>query len=162
MCMNAVWFILQERAMNGFALANRRRLVILFSSCLFLIAAACLADDCEAQRKRGLFRGTKTPSTARQQTLASRTGESGITAEFGDTVDSAPRPVIHDVEDPVVRCAPVAVPYNWRRDPNCGNNPCYPNYPKYIGGFHSSHFHNLGLPTGDFGFRGNGLYWNPW
>ena len=35
-------------------------------------------------------------------------------------------------------------------------------YPKYIGGFHSSHFTNVGLPSGDIGFRGNGLYWTPW
>ena len=35
-------------------------------------------------------------------------------------------------------------------------------YPKYIGGFHSSHFTNVGLPSGDIGFRGNGLYWAPW
>lgn len=35
-------------------------------------------------------------------------------------------------------------------------------YPKFIGGFHSSHFSNIGLPTGDIGFRGNGIYWSPW
>jgi hypothetical protein len=35
-------------------------------------------------------------------------------------------------------------------------------YPKFIGGFHSSHFSNLGIPTGDLGFRGNGVYWAPW
>jgi hypothetical protein len=35
-------------------------------------------------------------------------------------------------------------------------------YPKYLGGFHSSHFTNVGLPSGDIGFRGNGLYWTPW
>ena len=35
-------------------------------------------------------------------------------------------------------------------------------YPKFIGGFHSSHFTNVGLPSGDIGFRGNGLYWTPW
>ena len=34
--------------------------------------------------------------------------------------------------------------------------------PKYIGGFHSSQFYNLGVPNGDIGFRGNGLYWAPW
>jgi len=35
-------------------------------------------------------------------------------------------------------------------------------YPKFYGGFHSSHFSNLGAPTGDLGFRGNGVYWAPW
>ncbi len=35
-------------------------------------------------------------------------------------------------------------------------------YPKYIGGFHASEIHNLGIPSGHRGFRGNGLYWAPW
>ena len=38
----------------------------------------------------------------------------------------------------------------------------YSRYPKFIGGFHSSHFTDVGLPPGDKGFRGNGLYWAPW
>ena len=37
-----------------------------------------------------------------------------------------------------------------------------PRFPKYIGGFHSSHFSNLGIPSGDIGFRTNGVYWAPW
>ncbi len=35
-------------------------------------------------------------------------------------------------------------------------------YPKYIGGFHASHYYNIGVPPGDIGFRGNGIYWAPW
>ena len=35
-------------------------------------------------------------------------------------------------------------------------------YPKYIGGFHASQIHNIGVPPGDIGFRGNGIYWTPW
>ena len=38
----------------------------------------------------------------------------------------------------------------------------YSRYPKFIGGFHSSHFTNAGLPSGDIGFRSNGIYWTPW
>lgn len=38
----------------------------------------------------------------------------------------------------------------------------HPVHPKYFGGFHSSHLYNLGVPSGDIGFRGNGVYWNPW
>ena len=38
----------------------------------------------------------------------------------------------------------------------------YSRYPKFIGGFHSSHFTNAGLPSGDIGFRGNGIYWTRW
>ena len=47
---------------------------------------------------------------------------------------------------------------NWSHD---YANPASP-LPKYIGGFHSSHFYNLGIPNGDIGFRGNGIYWAPW
>ena len=35
-------------------------------------------------------------------------------------------------------------------------------YPKFYGGFHSSYFHNMGLPHGDLGARGNGIYPTPW
>lgn len=35
-------------------------------------------------------------------------------------------------------------------------------YPKFRGGFHSSYFHNMGLPPGDIGPRGNGIYPTPW
>lgn len=38
----------------------------------------------------------------------------------------------------------------------------FSRYPKFIGGFHSSHFTDVGLPTGDKGFRSNGIYWTPW
>ena len=35
-------------------------------------------------------------------------------------------------------------------------------YPKYYGGFHARFFDNYGVPTGDVGVRGNGIYWTPW
>jgi hypothetical protein len=35
-------------------------------------------------------------------------------------------------------------------------------YPKFYGAFHSSYFHNMGLPPGDIGPRGNGIYPTPW
>jgi len=35
-------------------------------------------------------------------------------------------------------------------------------YPKYYGGFHSRHFNNIGIPPGDVGLRGNGIYLSPW
>jgi|688.fasta_scaffold646428_2 hypothetical protein len=49
---------------------------------------------------------------------------------------------------------------DWRRDPAARGGT--PNYPKYFGGFHSSHYYDLGIPNGDKGFRGNGVYWTPW
>ena len=35
-------------------------------------------------------------------------------------------------------------------------------YPKYIGAFHASYFRDIGVPPGDVGLRGNGLYAFPW
>jgi hypothetical protein len=35
-------------------------------------------------------------------------------------------------------------------------------YPKYEGGFHARQLQNIGIPTGDVGIRGNGIYMNPW
>ena len=49
---------------------------------------------------------------------------------------------------------------DWRRDPAAWGGTA--NYPKYFGGFHSSHYYDLGIPNGDKGFRGNGIYWTPW
>ena len=35
-------------------------------------------------------------------------------------------------------------------------------YPKYIGGFNASYFDSIGVPSGDIGLRGNGIYMTPW
>ena len=35
-------------------------------------------------------------------------------------------------------------------------------YPKYYGGFHARYFENIGVPPGDIGLRGNGIYQLPW
>ena len=33
---------------------------------------------------------------------------------------------------------------------------------RYVGGFHQSQLYNVGIPTGDIGFRGNGVNWFQW
>ena len=35
-------------------------------------------------------------------------------------------------------------------------------YPKYYGGFHARYFQDMGIPSGDIGLRGNGIYMTPW
>jgi hypothetical protein len=35
-------------------------------------------------------------------------------------------------------------------------------HPKYQSGFHARDMQNLGIPTGDIGLRGNGIFWTPW
>ena len=51
-----------------------------------------------------------------------------------------------------------------RRAPSYDETYRYLNwrYPKYVGGFHASYFRDLGVPPGDVGLRGNGLYMTPW
>ncbi len=60
------------------------------------------------------------------------------------------------------------------RQPMAFGAPAYPSdygpgyrttaelYPKYYGSFHYRHLDNIGIPTGDIGLRGNGLYMSPW
>jgi len=59
------------------------------------------------------------------------------------------------------------VPSKWKGPPPRYVAPDYydnlnERYPKFYGGFHSSYFHNMGLPPGDIGPRGNGIYPTPW
>ena len=35
-------------------------------------------------------------------------------------------------------------------------------YSKYQAGFHARNLQNIGIPSGDIGLRGNGIYANPW
>lgn len=35
-------------------------------------------------------------------------------------------------------------------------------YPKFTGGFHYHDLHNVGIPNGDIGLRGNGISMSPW
>ena len=38
----------------------------------------------------------------------------------------------------------------------------YGRYPKYYGGFHARYYQDIGVPPGDVGIRGNGIYQLPW
>lgn len=58
----------------------------------------------------------------------------------------------HHVPAKVYR-QPVPPGYDWRR---------LNDDPRYYGGFHTSYFESIGLPSGDIGPRGNQIYWNPW
>ena len=57
-----------------------------------------------------------------------------------------------------------ARPFTHRPAPSYQETYQYLNwrYPKYVGGLHASYFRDLGLPPGDVGLRGNGLYMTPW
>ena len=36
------------------------------------------------------------------------------------------------------------------------------HFPKYYGGFHANYFQDIGIPPGDVGLRGNGIFPSPW
>ena len=55
-----------------------------------------------------------------------------------------------------------AIQFDGRQLPLLRHDDSAGRFPKYYGGFHSSHFSNIGVPGGDKGFRGNGVYWAPW
>ncbi len=59
---------------------------------------------------------------------------------------------------------PVWLYDNVRRAPTYNEYSQYMNshFPKYNGGFHASFFQNTGLPPGDIGPRGNGVFSTPW
>lgn len=48
--------------------------------------------------------------------------------------------------------------YNYWQARRCLNR----RYPKYTGAFHANYFRDIGVPPGDVGLRGNGLYAFPW
>ena len=108
-----------------------------------LSCVMCLASECQAQRQRGIF----------GRRLSGRISEPASSRASSMATSATPTTRIE---------RPADWRYNpdWRRDPSYF--PAEPTYPKFYGGFHSSHFSNLGIPSGDIGFRGNGLYWTPW
>lgn len=82
---------------------------------------------------------------------------------FGGGVFKSRAPQTRITDAPVVW----GQPKKWRGPPPRYLAPEYyknlnERYPKWYGGFHSSYFHNMGLPHGDIGPRGNGIYPTPW
>ena len=115
-----------------------RRIIMSRILATFLFAAVvCIASDCHAQRHRGLFaRGARHHAPLRQEKLINR-------------------------EHPARHKHPV-VPRYYDPESSRYDETGWERYPKYIGGFHASHWYNIGVPPGDIGFRGNGIYWAPW
>lgn len=59
---------------------------------------------------------------------------------------------------------PAGYPNTPRRAPTYDEYYQYMNsqFPKYYGGFHASYFQSIGVPPGDIGLRGNGIFATPW
>ena len=120
------------------------------SAVLLFVVAIWSVQDCHAQRQRGLlFRGPLFQQRVQPPIQPHMAPQAEVQSQ---THQPSGHPAPEYVVEPVPQfVAPRGVRY-------------YDNtlYPKFIGGFHSSHFHNLGVPSGDIGFRGNGIYWTPW
>ncbi len=120
-----------------------KKFISRFLGILFFAAIFCVTSDCQAQRPRGLFaRGARVHHHARHHDTRVEQG----------AVENNRFPRRHRTP---------ATP-RLQNAQNSRNDGTFEVFPKFIGGFHSSHYTNLGLPTGDLGFRGNGLYWAPW
>lgn len=107
---------------------------------LFFMALFSVASDCQAQRHRGWFARSGNQNM-RQPTNVPR--HDANVNRFSQRSSSQ------------ILAGPV-------RPQTARFNENYEAFPKFIGGFHSSHFTDLGVPHGDLGFRGNSLYWTPW
>lgn len=122
---------------------HRNRLTSQLGGGILFVAILGLASECHAQRQRGFFhRGARVHHFAPSNDV----GRLELPAQ-NDQASAYRQPEI-------------GYPTDWRRDPSYF--PAAPTYPKFYGGFHSSHYSNLGVPSGDIGFRGNGIYWTPW
>jgi hypothetical protein len=112
-------------------------MIRLLATFLFL-ALICGASDCQAQRTRGLFlRHAPTQLNPR-----SAAGHFPLqTSHYSQRRN----PKISRILD----------------GPTSYRNPAEVNA-RYIGGFHQSHFYNIGIPSGDIGIRGNAYHWRPY
>ncbi|QEG23301.1 hypothetical protein [Mariniblastus fucicola] len=117
------------------------------------------SNDCEAQ----LFRGRFTQNTAARQPNvappifvkpAGHVGTYVPQDRSGPTVFPADS-YYADSRNPVISRILDGKMTRKYRDPVEVDS-------RYIGGFHQSHFQNLGIPSGDIGLRGNAYNWRTW
>ena len=120
-----------------------RSIMIPAVATLLFGVAMFATSDCHAQQRRGFFRrGARVQQQAQPQPNRATEGR------------------LESREATPFRRFPAASRYfdssnmqSW--DPGSGN-------PRYIGGFHYTHFQNIGIPSGDIGLRGNAYHWRPW
>lgn len=126
----------------------------------FLFLAVTLgATDCEAQGRRGLlmrpFRVQ--PSQSHQGSVQDqvwRQSDQFHRQVWQQQNQSQSRP-LSSYRNPTVSRILDGPTHPQRRNPAEVNS-------RYIGGFHQSHFNNIGIPSGDIGIRGNAYNWRTW
>jgi len=135
--------------MQGFSM--RSALLILLAT--FLLTST-EAQDCEAQIFRGRFRSQSAPSTnAAPPLLYQPANHVGINVP--QDLDAKPVFPVEDYfpkQSRISRILDGPMTHKYR-------NPAEVDA-RYVGGHHQSYFHNLGIPSGDIGIRGNSYKWN--
>ena len=127
-----------------------RSLVILF------FALVVYADDCQAQLFRSRRPQPTRPVTAAPPIYNQPPGLAGF-----HILQDPNTPSVFPIEDyftpprsKIARILKGKVDYSNRNPAEIDS--------RYIGGFHQSHFNNIGIPNGDIGIRGNAYKWNTW
>ncbi len=131
-----------------------RSSLFFFLATFFLIVAD--ADNSQAQ----LFASRRTHLSRAASTASFRSHSVSSSARTRAPQGAAARPVfpIEDYFTPrrpaIARILDGPMTYQYRNPAEVDS--------RYIGGFHQSHFQNLGIPSGDIGIRGNAYNWNTW
>jgi len=136
----------KEQAMHTISRCGYKR-SISFAAITLMFVCFGFASDCQAQLNRGLFRARPLASSRQVQ------GQPHALPQY----DEATRLVFASQHQHRHRATLQG--QHWR---NSNFYDLSDPYPKYYGGFHSSHFSKLGVPSGDLGFRGNNIFWSPW
>ncbi len=125
---------------------------------LLFVGVVFIVSDCQAQRHRGLFRRA---FRAQPDANFSEMGQTRMDQDSEAPISQPEKFGFQAVEPaaPSRRHFFALRPYSTQAELHAEQAEAFP---KYYGGFHSSHFTDVGLPTGDQGFRGNGIYWAPW
>jgi hypothetical protein len=139
-----------------------------FGEMMRLIATAILAtvlffifssSECDAQLLRGLFGRSNTqakPQLAAPPILVKPAGHIGSYVPQDYSAPTVfPTKAYYENRNPVIsRILDGKMTHKYRHPAEVDS--------RYIGGFHQSHFQNLGIPSGDIGLRGNAYNWRTW
>jgi hypothetical protein len=107
------------------------------------LAAIAMVSDCQAQRPRGFFNRSARIKSASIHNPIRQQPYKFEASQYSQTRNSLVSRILDGPSTPRYR------------DPAEVDS-------RYIGGFHQSHFDNIGIPTGDIGLRGNGFQFRPW
>ena len=128
---------------------------VLLVSCFSLFGVVG-ADDCNAQLFRGRFLNPSAPKVVAAPPLLYQ--PPGIEGTYVPQ-DYTAKPVFpvadyYPKQSKISRLLDGPLTHKYRHPAEVDA--------RYVGGFHQTHFHNLGIPSGDIGIRGNAYKWRTW